>query len=175
MTVLSKDPIRGDAERSGGAEICTQCGIELLEGDRFCRDCGRLRDGRAADADTQTFPVARPPAHQTPERVKRLNRPVTLGRLLIALLVTTVLFASIAVAMVLTDTGPRGPEGQQGQRGQQGLVGPEGARGLRGRSGKSGAAGLNGAAGTPGTTGAQGRPGDKVRCSNDVDVALPYC
>jgi hypothetical protein len=179
MTVLSKDPIHGDgARQTFGAGFCPQCGVEPLDGDHFCRGCGRHRDDRGADADTRTFRVTPPSAPETPERVKRLNRPVTLGRLLIALLMTALVFASIAAAMVLTDTGPRGPEGTQGQGGQQGLVGPTGERGVRGRTGKSGAAGLNGAAGTagtPGTAGARGRPGGTVACSNDPDVPLPFC
>lgn len=169
MTVLTKDLAGSNGAGSSGSEFCARCGAEVHEHDRFCRDCGSPRDGR--DVGAQTFSVAEPPS-QVPERVKRLNRPVTWGRLLIALFVTVVLFASIAAAMVLTDTGPRGPQGQQGE---QGLAGPKGAPGVRGRTGKTGAAGLNGAAGTPGTPGRPGRAGERVACSNDVDVPLPYC
>jgi hypothetical protein len=172
MTVRSKDPARTNRSRFSSAQFCATCGAEPHPGDRFCRDCGARKRGRADEANRQSFPFARPPAAQMPEGAKRLKRPVSSGALLVALLMTAVLFAGIATAMVLTDTGPRGREGPQGQ---SGLVGSKGERGARGRTGKKGAAGFNGAAGAAGTPGAQGRPGDKVACSNDANVPLPYC
>jgi hypothetical protein len=100
-----------------------------------------------------------PPA---PAHDKRLNRPVTYGGLLVALLATVVLFAGVAAAAVLAidDPGPRGHQGVQG------VQGPQGVQGKRGKPGKNGLNGANGAPGAPGATRA---------CSNDLDVPLPYC
>jgi hypothetical protein len=120
----------------------------------------------------QNLPAGWYAAPPTPERVKGLKRPVTLGGLLIAVFVTAVLFASVGAAMVLTDTGPRGPQGQQGQQGQ---VGSKGIQGIRGRTGKNGATGLAGAPGAQGAQGAEGTPGATRACSNDPAVPLPYC
>jgi hypothetical protein len=99
------------------------------------------------------------------EEPSRIKRPVTLGALLVSLLVSAVIFASLAAVAVIAIDDP-GPQGQQGVAGIQGVQGEKGNKGTRGKSGKTGKSGTNGANGAPGATRA---------CSNDLDVPLPYC
>jgi hypothetical protein len=133
-----------------------------------------LPSGVPTPVAPQTPPATQPPPgwHIDPRTIapqtgaKGLKRPVTLGGMLIALIVTAVVFAGASTAMVLTTSGPRGHQGKQGQ------IGPRGVQGVRGRQGKNG---VDGAAGAPGAAGATGAPGATRACSNDITVPLPYC